>query len=279
MSPPPTHRAPRRRGWPAATGSPNWRSRPCRRGPTPRRQRAALAAAEAEARDAADAEKQARDELRAARGALDVSRRSLAEAEREESRIAARRSGLDEALARLTASLAETEAAEAEATASLAAEADPATLADSLAAQRERVNEDRAALAEARAAVESLVREAELRSGRLAAIAVERQNWHERAANARDQIATLTERRTETEAEKESLAAEPAHIEAKRTALLSEVRRPPRPRARKHPMRLRPAKRCSPRPTRRRGRRSTCWRKRASSAAAPRSASSPPGNG
>ena len=184
--------------------------------------RQVLAAAESELRDASEAERQAREALRGARAALDDARRALADAEREESRIAARRSGLDEALARLTASLGESETAAAQARASLANAADPQVLADALAAQRDTVNQDRAVLAEARAAVETLTREAELRIGRLAAIAVERQTWNERAANAQNQIATLTQRRGETETEKTKLASAPAHIEEQRKALLSE---------------------------------------------------------
>ncbi len=184
--------------------------------------RRALDGAESELRDASEAERQAREGLRGARASLDNARRALTDAEREESRIAARRSGLDEAFARLTASLAESETAQAQARAGLANAADPQLLADALAAQRDKVNEDRAVLAEARAAVETLAREAELRMGRLAAIAVERQTWNERAANAQNQIATLTQRCGESEAEKEKLASEPALIEEKRKALLSE---------------------------------------------------------
>ncbi len=185
--------------------------------------RAALERAEADLSQATEGEQLARAALRGARTALDNARRALTEAEREESRIAAKRSGLDEALARLTANLSETETGEAQARAGLAEAADPQALADALAVQREKVNEDRAVLAEARAAVESLTREAELRTGRLAAIAVERQNWHERAANAGNQIATLTARRGETATERETLSAEPARIEEKRKALLSEA--------------------------------------------------------
>ncbi len=185
--------------------------------------REALQGAENDLNAATEAERQAREALRAARKALDEARRLLTEAEREASRVAARRSGLDEALARLTTSLAESETAEADARAGLANAADPEVLAEALKAQRERVNEDRAVLAEARAAVETLTREADMRSGRLAAIAVERQNWNERAANARNQIATLSERRGETETERQALAEEPARIEEKRKALLSEA--------------------------------------------------------
>ena len=185
--------------------------------------RAAMERAESDLREATEVERLGRESLRGARAALDTARRALTDAEREESRIAARRSGLDEALARLTGSLAETGAAEAEARAGLAAAADPQALADALAVQGGQVNEDRAVLAEARAAVESLAREADLRSGRLAAIAVERQTWNERAANARNQIATLAQRRGESEAEKQKLAAEPERIEEKRKRLLSEA--------------------------------------------------------
>ncbi len=193
--------------------------------------RVALERAEADLREASEAERLAREALRNARAALDTARRALTDAEREESRIAARRSGLDEAFARLTASLAETAAAEEQARASLAGAADPQALAEALAIQREKVNEDRAVLAEARAVVETLTREAEMRTGRLAAIAVERQTWNERAANARDQIATLSERRGETETERQALADEPAHIEEKRKALLSEAAAAERARA------------------------------------------------
>jgi chromosome segregation protein len=183
----------------------------------------ALQRAGAELAQASDAERQARDALRTARSQLDTARRALTEAEHEENRVAARRGALDEALARLTANLAETEAAEAEARSGLAAAADPAVLTEALARQRETVNEQRGLLAEARAAVQSLAREAEMRSGRLAVIAAERNNWHERAANAATQIATLSARRNEAEAERASLADEPERIEEKRRALLSEA--------------------------------------------------------
>ncbi len=185
--------------------------------------RTMLGQSEADLSAATEAERQGRDSARSARTTLDAARNGLAQAEREESRIAAKRSGLDEALAQLTASLTETQTAEAEARAGLAAAADPQVLVEALASQRQRVDEDRTVLAEARAAVESLAREADMRSGRLAAIAVERQTWNERAANAQNQISTLTERRGETESERQALAAEPARIEEKRKALLSEA--------------------------------------------------------
>jgi chromosome segregation protein len=185
--------------------------------------RAELDAANAAMRAGEDAERAARENWRRAQREFDQSREAFAEAERAASRTAARRGALAEATSRLTASAAELATARAEAADGLNTTPEPASLDDSLGEARARVNEDRAALAEARAAVESLAREAEMRSGRLAAIAVERKSWHERAANAQSQIATLSARRNEAEAEKARLAEEPARIETQRRALLSEI--------------------------------------------------------
>ncbi len=130
---------------------------------------------------------------------------------------------LDEAAARLGASLAEAEAALRGAIDSLAATPAPASLDERLANARGRVANDRAALAEARATVQGLAREHEMRAARLATIALERRNWHERAAGAERQIATLRTRLGEAETEKGRLVAEPPKIAAKRQALLTEI--------------------------------------------------------
>ncbi len=185
--------------------------------------REAFDAAERAAEQAASAEGAAREAQKNARRRLDECRARLADAERDAGRLAARRSGLDEAYARLTAGLEEARALHDEASAGLALGEDPAALGEALAETRATVETERAAAAEARAAVDGLAREAEIRSGRLAAIAVERQSWRERAANAEGQVATLGERREAAETEKQRLADEPARIEEKRRALLSEV--------------------------------------------------------
>jgi chromosome segregation protein len=185
--------------------------------------KAELEAASLAAREAETSERTAREAWRQAQRAVDAARSELAAAEREAARLATRRSALDEAHARLTAGIGEAEAARQAQAALLAETPAPASFESDIAAARGRVGEDRAALAEARAAVESLAREAEMRTGRLATIAVERKSWHERAANAEAQIATLGARRTEAEAERERLSEEPAKIEAKRRALLSEI--------------------------------------------------------
>jgi chromosome segregation protein len=185
--------------------------------------RTAFSASEAAIAAALAADRTARAALTTARAAIDKARRGLADAERDVARVTAKRSGLDEAFSRLTASRDETTAAEQAAAAALAAAADPAAIAADLAAQRARVEEDRAIAIEARAAAEGIAREADIRSHRLAAIAVERQGWHERTAGAESQIATLTTRRRDAEAEQARLAPEPLRIETQRRALLSEI--------------------------------------------------------
>jgi chromosome segregation protein len=168
-------------------------------------------------------EQQARSAEKAARTQLDERRLALAEAEREAGRVAARRSGLDEARSRLQKALAEAEAARETATAALAEVEDPGALAGEIDKRRVLIEAQRAEAAEARAAAEGLAREAEIRSGRLAAIAVERQGWHQRTAGAEAQLATLGARQADALAEQARLGDEPARIEARRTALLSEI--------------------------------------------------------
>jgi chromosome segregation protein len=180
-------------------------------------------AAEAALRSAAESERSSRDALRTARGAVDAARARLAEAERDESRTAARRAGLEDAASRLGIDLGDSRTIAASARAELGVTDDIDGIVALLGAQRARVEEDRAAQAEARAAAETIAREADLRSGRLAAIAVERQSWHERVTGAQSQIAVLTTRQSEASAEKERLAGEPVRIAARRSSLLSEI--------------------------------------------------------
>jgi len=185
--------------------------------------KAALDAATAAARSAEEAEKTARDTWRHAQRELDQARSALANAERELNRTAARRSALAEAQARLASGIAESEAGRDAARASLTNTPAPESFAERLGESRNRVGADRTALAEARADFDGLAREAQVRRNRLAAIAVERKTWTERAANAEAQIATLTTRRGEADEEKTRLSEEPARIEERRQSLLSEI--------------------------------------------------------
>ncbi len=137
-----------------------------------------------------EADREARELLRLARKTLDEARTALANAEREEARIAARRTRLEEAVARLEADLGESHARAESARSELATTGSLENLGETLAHQRGNVEADRAALAEARAAFEGMAREAEIRGRRLASIAGERRTWQERGANAEAQIAS-----------------------------------------------------------------------------------------
>ena len=191
-----------------------------------------LEAAVAESHAAEEAERAERDRWRQAQRGFDTAREALAAAEREVARVAARRSALEEARARLDASLAEATGARDTARAALAETPHPDSFREEVAARRDEVARDRSAVAEARAAVESLAAEAELRARRLSGIAAERKQWLERGANAEAHIATLTARRGETATERAQLAEEPDRIEQKRRGLLSEVEQAEEVRAR-----------------------------------------------
>ncbi len=182
-----------------------------------------LAAAEGALRDAAAETSAARAALGVARRERDDAQRALAEAERDAAREAAQRSALEDSRASLGEHLADAEMAHTAASEALTSAPQPDTLDDALEAARAKTAADRAAVADARAAVENLRHEAELRSGRLATIAKDRQDWRERGRNAEAQIATLSERRTEFESEKTQLGEEPARIETRRRALLDEA--------------------------------------------------------
>ncbi|MBL0935683.1 MAG: chromosome segregation protein SMC [Rhizobiaceae bacterium] len=184
---------------------------------------AALRRAEDAARHAADAERAARERLRLAQKAVGERRDALAQAERARGEIDNRRGALDETATRLAETLAEIARVRAEAEAALAEAPDLTALDAAFADLSARVSAERQAEAEARAARDGLVREAEQRARRLAAIGSERQGWVTRAQNAGDQVSALTVRRDEAAAEAAQLADAPDELEVKRRALAGEI--------------------------------------------------------
>ncbi len=183
----------------------------------------ALADAEARVRRAADEEKAARDGWREAQRLAAEAREALARAERAAGELTGRRAVLDESRGRVMEAFEEAEAALAEAEEALAATPDMDELQARLDGLARDVAEDRARLADARAAHDGLAREAEARTRRLGLIAAERKSWIGRAENADRQIAALRERRDEAAEEHETLAEAPDEIDARRRALLSEI--------------------------------------------------------
>src|SRR3546814_10588338 len=88
---------------------------------------------------------------------------------------------------------------------------------------REQVGTRRVELTEARARHESMRREAEARSRRLAVIIEERRAWDLRSTNAERQIETLEARQAEGLEELQQLESVPAQIEERRIVLLEHV--------------------------------------------------------
>src|SRR5580700_6314662 len=185
--------------------------------------RQTLERAEAAVTAAAAAEVQARIHWRDAQRLTDNAREEHTAAEREISRNAARISALKEARVRISAGCDEALAGQREATAALAALPVTADLEAKLAAVNDVIATDRGALAEVRVEAQAIMREAELASRRLQAIAEERQAWNERKNNAETQIATIGQRVEEASHERAELQSAPEKFASQRQALIGEI--------------------------------------------------------
>jgi chromosome segregation protein len=185
--------------------------------------RGAVADAEVEVAAAAAAETEQRTRWREAQRAAEAARAAHAAAEREASRVAARRSALGEAKTRLAAGRDEASAMKQEAENGLAALPLLATIEGRLAEVRGDVTAGRAALAEARGRAQALAREAEFAERRLTAVRADQGAWSERRSSAEAQLVILEARRTEAQAERAGLADAPTTFAEKRTALISSI--------------------------------------------------------
>ena len=185
--------------------------------------RQALDGATGEARAAAQAEAATLEAARLARRALDQARERFAAAERKAGEVAARRSALSEAIGRLGQTMAEAAAhatAQDQALAELPASA---ALESRLLEARVALGERRIAASDARARVQTLKREAELRAQRRQAIAADTGAWRERAARS-SQTAEETRRRIETvTAERAALLEAPDTFLSERRRLVAEI--------------------------------------------------------
>src|SRR5271166_144386 len=174
------------------------------------------------AREAAGAEAEWRQRVRAARAASDNARDALAEFERARAQTLSRLSAVEEAFSR--ASAARDEAAERKANAEAALDhlGPGDDVARSLESARAAAARERAAFAEARASAQTLAREAQARAARRHAIAAERSSWSERRDRAEARIAEFAERRAEAEQERGGLAEAPVEFARSRRALADE---------------------------------------------------------
>jgi chromosome segregation protein len=173
-------------------------------------------------REAAASEADWRQRARAARAAADRAREGLADFERKRTQTLTRLSAVEEAASRAKAARDEAAERKAQAEAALAALAPSHDLALSLERARATAARERAEFAEARAASETLKREAEARAQRRQAIEAERRSWDERRGRADAQIAEFAERRAAAEAERAELAEAPVEFGRRRRALADE---------------------------------------------------------
>lgn len=183
----------------------------------------ALADGRAAVEAAAGRDRQARDAVRAAFAALGQAQARHAKLAQAAAALASRLQALAEAVERLEADRAEVEEARAEARAALAELPDPAEARHRLAELRARLAERRAIQAERQNALDRLLREAEARQRRLAAIAQEERSWRTRLEGTGGRLEELQERAEETRAELERLAERPATIETERGDLLDRI--------------------------------------------------------
>ncbi|WNJ89305.1 AAA family ATPase [Bosea sp. 685] len=182
-----------------------------------------LDAATNEAKAAAQVETVALEAVRMARRGLDQAREQLAAAERKASETAARRSALSEAIERLGQTITEATAQAAGHEEAFAALSPLTDLETVLLKARVELGERRVAASDARARVQTLAREAELRTKRRAAIAQDVAAWQQRAATS-SQTAEETRRRIETvSAEQKALLEAPDTFLVERRRIVAEI--------------------------------------------------------
>jgi chromosome segregation protein len=166
-------------------------------------------------------ERDKRDAWRTATAALDVARRALQAHERKVAEHSAQASALEEASRLTEAQLRELQTTLQASQSEFSALPELDSLHVEASALRESLNAERATTAEARARHDGLEREARMRGERLKAITTESEQWRNRAAKAREQIASLTSRTAEIEASIDEMNALPQQLADKRFKLMN----------------------------------------------------------
>jgi chromosome segregation protein len=182
-------------------------------------------AAQINVRNAVQAETTAIEAARRARIALDEVRTKLVAAERKAADQAARRSALTEAIERLRQDEQEASAQVQAGHTSFAGLGDTSALDQSLLAMRATVGEGRAAAAEARSTVQTLLREQDMRTRRSNDIATELKAWGERIARSSAAVAEANARSGAAIAEQKILAEAPDTFLVRRREILAELER------------------------------------------------------
>jgi chromosome segregation protein len=171
----------------------------------------------------AAAETAARQAHRQALRDVEIAREKVTDAEKRRVQVAARLSALEEGEDRLAASRDEAQEKRNKAAADLDGLVASLDLTAQLDGARANAAQDRAAAAEARAALQAHVHESQSRRKREQAIEAERTSWSVRRERAHNQIGELQERLEEAATEREKLADAPNEFFQLRRALLSKI--------------------------------------------------------
>lgn len=174
-------------------------------------------------REAADAEKAAREAMRAAFTENETARTRRSKLAALLAEIDSKLSAIDDTKARYEGEIEEAERQRVSAEAAEVELDDVATLRAESAALRQELADKRNALAEARSAHDHLVREAEVRRTRLSAIEGELRSWSDRNERAASRKEELTERQIAERTDIARLEARPVEIETQRKALIDSI--------------------------------------------------------
>ncbi|WP_395664309.1 chromosome segregation protein SMC [Methylocella sp.] len=185
--------------------------------------RAAAQEAESALAAAAAAETEARQAHKSALRDVEAARAAHAAAERAQASAAARAGALEENAARLTEAREEGRERYAGAQAELDELTDAAELVERLELGRAQAARERAVANEARAALQTLARDAETRARRREAITRERQSWIARSEGSGGQMDELEERLGAAQEEFERLADAPDAFILTRRNLFSAI--------------------------------------------------------
>ncbi len=176
----------------------------------------ALAEAETAERMLRQRWREAQAELLKSREALSLVERTAAETENRLRSLAEAKALADDDMIGVFERLVEVEAA-------LTLLDESEDLEPQLASVQAQAARGRDGVSEARARLQTLVREKQLRTARMAAAKHEHERWTSRHASSAQQISTLEERHAAARADLEVLAELPAQIDERRQSLLSEL--------------------------------------------------------
>jgi chromosome segregation protein len=180
----------------------------------------ALTAALDEARQA---ERARREDWRKAQHAISAAQSELDKAQRAMGDLTTRRSTLEEAHARLTASVAEADAMLSDAEAALTGAGDETEMAAAAAQQQQRLTALREKADQARLKLSTVEAAARMRAARLDQLGRDSAAWQRRRDGAQGQLATLDQRMAEVEAQLTNLAEAPEGFESRKAQLDDQI--------------------------------------------------------